>query len=349
MSEIESVEQLHRAAQARLGLAVSLLSQDRWSSVQASRPKQGADRWATSVAEAVMQARLISLSLARTYYRLARAIETGFTLGPENEPTTIGRLRDEFLADAMRVATIGNEGEATPFHALYTSDIADGALEQVDILPLVQTMLDESQIPDTRAVRIEPHTWATVASGDEILEQIKRTLKGQTVDPLEKEISKISRKDIDQKAALAQIEDAHTRKGKLGAGKADEFVMRAGRAQLNHVQGRDRRVLKFARGTGPNPCGFCAMLASRGFVFNSRRSAGSTSNGAGGFRSYHPNCHCFPIARWVEQSPLPALNVYFQDLWNTEIRGKYSGDVALNKWRKLIERKRREGTIPAMK
>lgn len=344
MPEVESIEKLHRAAQARLGLAVALYVQDGWAAVQAAKPDTGAARWTASAAEAVMYARELSGALARAYYRLARAVETGYTLGERNEQVTIGNLRSSFSEQALSIADIGSDSEASPFHALYTPDIAKGKLDSIDISDEINEFLDESTSSDGKAIRVDPYAWPPVASGDEILERLKRSLTAEAIDPLKKEIAKISKQPrIDQKRALAKIDEAYQNKGKLGAGKADEYVMRAGRAVVDHASRNDRRVLKYARGTAANPCHFCAMLASRGFVYVSAMSATKGS----GLKSYHPHCHCFPIARWTEQSPLPALNTRFEDLWNREIRGKFSGDSALRQWRRVIARERAAGSIPS--
>lgn len=294
-----------------------------------------------------MMARELSAALARSYYRLARAVETGYTMGAKDEKLTIGRLRSDFSEQALSIADIGEDSEASPFHALYDSDIAEGQLAEIDITDEIQEFLDESTSSDGQAVRVDPYAWPPVASGDEILERIKRSLIEDAVKPLSNDVARIGKQPrIDQKRALAKITEAHEAKGKLGAGKADEYVMRAGRAVLDHAAGQDRRVLKFARGTSATPCHFCAMLASRGFVYVSRQTATNAAAGSGGIRSYHPNCHCFPIARWSTQSPLPGLNAYFETLWNKEIRGKFSGDQALRKWRKVIAEQRGQGSIP---
>lgn len=50
--------------------------------------------------------------------------------------------------------------------------------------------------------------------------------------------------------------------------------------------GKDPMKPKFARvPTGSETCDFCIMLASRGFVYNSKDSAGA-------FDHWHPNCDC---------------------------------------------------------
>lgn len=76
------------------------------------------------------------------------------------------------------------------------------------------------------------------------------------------------------------------------------------------------------------------MLASRGFVYVSAATAGFT---AGGVSDIHPNCHCFPIVRWVdvENDQLPALNKYFMEMW-PKVTAGYSGAAARRIWRNWI-------------
>lgn len=51
-----------------------------------------------------------------------------------------------------------------------------------------------------------------------------------------------------------------------------------------------RNGLRYARVSSGKSCAFCLMLASRGFVYHSRTSAGE------GGRHYHVHCHCRIVA-----------------------------------------------------
>lgn len=44
--------------------------------------------------------------------------------------------------------------------------------------------------------------------------------------------------------------------------------------------------------SGVNTCAFCAMLASRGFVYKTEETAGGLGN------TYHPHCSCTPTPSW---------------------------------------------------
>lgn len=68
-----------------------------------------------------------------------------------------------------------------------------------------------------------------------------------------------------------------------------------GETMLNNVL-KDPMNPRFARvPVGAETCGFCIMLASRGFVYPSRRSAGE-------HRHYHPNCDCLIVPMYGDGS-----------------------------------------------
>lgn len=368
MSEIEALEQAHRAAQARLGLAVALLSKARWSEVQATSPKRTGAAWADELTEAVVEARELSIRLSQAYYQLARAVETRTSMGqPLNGGNaTLGSYRDSFIQELLDVDGLGRDKNTTPFHKLYSSGIGkDNSLDAIALAALMERLLDEGQDDDSTSVRVDGFAWGSNPRSESALAKIRKALIDDAVDPLVDQVADIRKQksestktttrtlDSDGQVVenreetttardrLARIEEAAENKGTLGAGRADELTLRAGRSNLERAQNADKMVLKYARGVGANPCHFCAMLASRGFVYASRATASSTYRD-GGIRSYHPNCHCVPIARWVEESQLPKANTYFEELWQKEIANKYSGREALRAWRRLLNSMRRE-------
>lgn len=349
MTEILAIEKLHRAAQARLGLAVAMLTRDRWASVQAANPAAAGRQWAETAAEAVMAARELSAFLAITYYQLARAVELGITLGalPSGRTPTLGNLRDQFLEQVMSIAELGEETEASPLHALLDGDTGEGQLTAIDLLPTVQEFLDSIDSgTDAKEIKVDEYTWMPARSDNAMVREIIQELTAAAVTPQEEEAKRQSREGVDSKTALARINESHIAKGQLGAGRADKYAMGAGREMLNRAGAADRRVLKFARGTGPNPCAFCAMLASRGWVYSSAGTA-TTRQADGTTKAYHDNCHCFAIARWTEQSPLPPLTEFFESQWQSVTEDYPSaGNGKLNAWRRWLNGLRRAGTMP---
>lgn len=95
-------------------------------------------------------------------------------------------------------------------------------------------------------------------------------------------------------------------------GKLDRFVNLTGTIVDNEVRNnlnatilanakRDRKKgVRFARvTTGSETCTFCMMLASRGAVYHSRKSAGE-------FDHWHDNCHCKVVPSY-EADPMATL------------------------------------------
>lgn len=74
---------------------------------------------------------------------------------------------------------------------------------------------------------------------------------------------------------------------KAMAAKASDYVSQsANRAVVRNASRDRRRGMRYARvPTGRETCGFCLMLASRGFVYHGARAAGL-------FDRYHDNCDC---------------------------------------------------------
>jgi len=115
---------------------------------------------------------------------------------------------------------------------------------------------------------------------------------------------------------------------------------------------KQRKAIGYVRvsRTG-TPCGWCAMLISRGFVpkskaYSSQVLAGPTKAqlDSGEYPEgdkYHPNCHCYaePVfsQSQVDSDPRFALNRQYAAEWQTVIKDqKLTGDAAMTVWRKHI-------------
>ncbi|HVX20891.1 MAG TPA: hypothetical protein VHB02_06070 [Acidimicrobiales bacterium] len=69
----------------------------------------------------------------------------------------------------------------------------------------------------------------------------------------------------------------------LTEGLAEKYALDAGRITVIHAVHADRKATGWARVTEPGACSFCLLLAIRGAVYRSERSAGFDS---------HDHCHC---------------------------------------------------------
>lgn len=339
VQSVEPIEVLHRSAQAKLGLMAALLAKHSFPSLTGKKPPK-LDSWGELLAEQVLELRDLSAELTVTYYQLARWVETGYSLGAplDGEGITTGNdLLSSFLARVQAVEDLARSNTEIG------DDVASALKGNTDH-PLVNLSLTEF-INDVESVgygsgqvKYDPFKFPQLASNPAARKALSTALKKTAgIESAFSSVINNAAQDDDLTAKLSEAMDATASKG---AGFADSLVLRAGRSVADYAHQRDKRLLMFARGTSSNPCAFCAMLASRGFVYWTATSA-TKSYRDGGMNSYHDNCHCFPIARWVEASELPALNAYFQKEWQA-VTEDYSGKEKLNAWRRWLNQKRRE-------
>ena len=95
----------------------------------------------------------------------------------------------------------------------------------------------------------------------------------------------------------------------VAAGTVGRNVMDGGRDTIVDSVQADPRAAGWARVTAPNPCGFCAMLASRGPVYKSAGSAGEND-------AYHPHCACTPQPIYSRSDPWPGRAREFREMWD---------------------------------
>jgi hypothetical protein len=117
------------------------------------------------------------------------------------------------------------------------------------------------------------------------------------------------------------------------SGAATRHVLTGGRQSLLTLLTADPKVHRWIRVTDGDPCGFCAMLASRGPVYLTEDSAG--------FKA-HDHCACTAEAVYHAGAPWPGRAAEFHRLWNQHIKDRYSGKEARRQWRRLIDEMRRE-------
>ena len=122
------------------------------------------------------------------------------------------------------------------------------------------------------------------------------------------------------------------------SGAAQKLVLDGGRTTVEQTKDDDKLALGWARVTDSDPCAFCAMLASRGPVFRTARSAGDPR--AGGM-PFHNGDQCTVEPVFHEDAEWPGRAKEFQDLWY-EVTGDYRGRDKLNAFRREFEKRQRE-------
>jgi hypothetical protein len=149
---------------------------------------------------------------------------------------------------------------------------------------------------------------------------------------------RISRGEDPEKAKRNALVDA--------SGAAGRHVQNGGRGTLLTLVQNDKVAVGWVRVTDGDPCFFCAMLASRGIVRYGRGAeafAESDPRFVGpGQVKVHDHCGCTLCPVFSRDDPLPGRATEFQDLWNANIRGQYSGKDALRAFRRLYEQQQRD-------
>lgn len=127
------------------------------------------------------------------------------------------------------------------------------------------------------------------------------------------------------------------------SGAASRHVLEGGRQLITEATANDQLAVGFARVTDDDPCAFCAMLASRGFAYQSRETASRTtarSRKRGPGKEYHDHCGCTVEPAFAEGAEWPGRAREFEQLWMDSTKGK-GGKDALKAFRNAYEAQRR--------
>lgn len=323
-----------QTALAQLGVATIEDALTLWQGVPPARTAAVSAAWLRRAVFLVMTRRARSRDLAMAYYRLARALRTGRTVADPRRPepafVTLGTLRREFAA-------LAGPPEPTPRAPAPASTTPEPAEEAAPDEATPAEPAEQSSDDDDDRILVEQ-----IEAIEREQERLERAAEDEARHALEELGPRnLDRKlaDIDTTAPADEVDelrdDAHRRAGTRQAAAAERLAMNGARSHLWSVAQRDRRVVGYIRlsRTG-TPCGWCAMLISRGPVYKSNRSA----EYADGDR-YHDNCHCYAEPVYSREqyagSTLYALNRRYQELWPQVTKG-LSGKAALAAWRRFI-------------
>jgi len=344
--EVLALERLHQAVQARIGIAAAYLSLAEWQAVAALTPETTAAVWLAVSLRTILAAGKLSSRAAAAYYRLARALETGRTMGDPDEAVTLGQLRRDFRDLAIDVAATPyprspNDDPDIRWFEQQLASLQDEdlpiSLRDAEVDPLIQELLDAEGAD--RTIEVDDFEWPDDPILEDIEEAYSEMLRQQAVKRLADKVQALrSSEDLTPDQALSLIDESHAAAGSNGSGTVDAASIAPGRAAIDTAARSDKTVLAVARGTSSDPCAFCAMLASRGFVYKSDQSAHVGDDDVA--KKVHVHCHCFPIYRWVKESELPPMNRYFQAKW-PEVTAGHGGKDALNAWRRWIYSQRK--------
>ncbi|MEV5136255.1 hypothetical protein AB0K71_15705 [Streptomyces syringium] len=348
-AETEEASAAFQVALTQIGAQTTAEALALWAEVPADLRAATAGGWLRRAISLVMGRRRQARDLARAYYRLARALQTGTTVAdpyhPEPTHVTLGDLRREFAALAGTTspphssradeAATGESGEA--------SSRREGGPQPVDEDSSVSgegehLELDDGEdwekilVEELEGLREEEERIERAAE-----EELRTVLDALGTQNLNRRLAEVDDQQSAKNADAARAE-AHRQAGARQAAAASRVAMNGGRSSVWAHMRRDRRALGYVRlSKSGTPCGWCAMLISRGPVYKSKASA-TFSDGD----RYHDNCHCYaaPIFNWqqFQGSELTALSREYEALWPKVTRG-LSGKAAVSAWRRFIRQK----------
>lgn len=125
-------------------------------------------------------------------------------------------------------------------------------------------------------------------------------------------------------------------------GAASRHVLDGGREVLREEASRDRVALGFARRSDGDPCYFCALMISRGFVYRSEGDAGRAANRkfvGDGLYKFHDHCACTLEPLFNRDTPQPADAVKYDRIYRDATAG-LSGVKAIAAFRAAYDAQR---------
>ncbi|MCX4751450.1 hypothetical protein OG455_39130 [Kitasatospora sp. NBC_01287] len=226
----------------------------------------------TQYQAAIRESAVASRTLSIAFYRLVRALETGRVIGgPGYRPgASLGSLWADFnRATGKRTGT--------------------GAREPLPV--------------DTR------NPFPAEDIGREA-ERAAETFRQQVADRVAKhERERPGREGsaaLDDPALIAWERDFLESLKTAGSGAGGQIVQDGGRDMIHNALQNDPGAIGYYRATEGSPCYFCALMAARGAVYKSKRTA---AFGA------HPHCHCQAVPIFSRRYQLPDANTSFARMW----------------------------------
>jgi len=288
-------------------------------------------RWLSRALDLLSGRRRAARDLAFTYYQLHRALHTGYAIPLPGYPATgrqsLAALRERFFSQVEQMApgVLGSDR---------------GLVDQDGVkVTTAPPDYDESIPVDSPAEDLD----GIIEELDDFAEQEARSeLTNVGLNNLDKMLGAIKTDAPAQEVDQAR-EAAHQQTSARQAATSEGVVLDGARDNLVAVGTRDQRIIGFARvsGTG-SPCGWCAMLISRGAVYRSYRTGGGSKAGARETdTTFHRNCKCYaePIysTEQYDEDDRFDLNRKLSELW-PQVIGNARGKAAVSVWRRYIRR-----------
>lgn len=339
--QAEQARALFYAAMVAYGATAVQDSKSMWEDIPAvpgALTAAATVRWLAAAVEYVRRQRITTQALALAYYRYERALNTGRTISlPGVEATPYVPLRD--LREQFEALVPGTPSQAVRIEPGASDEEREIPVETIDGL--------EEELAELESQALDEIRTSLINTGPRI--QDKKIREAEPAGQLAEVVEIDSRR-----------KEAHNEAGNRQASVTEMTVMNGARGALFQIADRDREALGFIRvsSTG-TPCGFCAMLISRGPVlkgggrqaslYKANSGTGPQADGEivtyGDLDLYHPNCHCyalpiFSVSQYATSSMFE-LNREYAEAWPRVTKG-FGGKDALNAWRRYIRSQQAE-------
>lgn len=171
-----------------------------------------------------------------------------------------------------------------------------------------------------------------------ITEQIETSLRVTGPVAYQKALKRVNELgDIDPQVKKALEDEAFKSAAKTSAGAAMRHTLAGGRDVIETAAKADKAALGWARVTQAHPCYFCAMLASRGFVYGDHAFDAANGLFSGeGRAKVHDSCQCTMEPSFSRASELPGPGREWEALW-ADNTGDVYGKEKVRKFRAAFE------------
>lgn len=191
---------------------------------------------------------------------------------------------------AMVAAVMASRMESARAAATYYEQLR--AVELPDAAPLRSRWLDENTASITAKLTPIVETSLAVTGPVNLKRRTKRFVDETTSTTIASATSTATLERAIDKASSQALVDV--------SGAAARHALDGGRQLLREEGAQDELAVAFARVSDGDPCYFCALMISRGFVYRSRASAGRSANsrftGPGLYKFHdHDACTVEPV------------------------------------------------------
>jgi len=348
-AEADRVELVYYYALTQIGVHTIDDALSLWSDVPLAGTQATSARWLGTAVKLVMLRRSRARDLALAYYRLVRALRTGRTVRDPRQPRTstvsLETLRVEFEQIVDEVAP--DPAAANPLPERRDTDSTTEPVSTVE--PELKPGHDDEPIEVDEIDNLEDLADSLELEAEQ---EAKLVLEALGTANLEDKVSKLDQEQP-AKEVDAQSNVIHLDAGVRQAAAAERISLNAARGFVYSVGSNDPKVVGWVRysQTG-TPCGWCAMLISRGLIFYSSAEAAQHQGKDADEDKYHDNCHCVAVPVFsreqYEKSDLFALNREYDHLWQNGDKDRgLRARPSLTDWRRYFRRLQQENDVPA--